>query len=64
MEKNVGGADKNIRIVAGIAIIAAGIVYESWLGAVGLIPITTAMLGWCPPYSLFGISSCNNNSES
>ena len=58
MEKNVGGMDRNLRILTGIAIIAAGVVYESWWGAVGLIPITTALLGWCPPYAILGMSSC------
>ena len=58
MEKNVGGIDRNLRIIVGIAIIAAGVVYESWWGAVGLIPITTALLGWCPPYAILGMNSC------
>lgn len=58
MERNVGGIDRNIRIVAGVAVIAAGVVYESWWGAVGLIPITTALFGWCPPYAILGINSC------
>ena len=41
MEDNVGGIDKNIRIAVGIAVIAAGIVYQSWWGAIGLKPLTT-----------------------
>jgi len=58
MQKNVGGIDRGIRIVIGIAVIAAGIVYKSWWGVIGLVPIATALLGWCPPYAIFGINSC------
>lgn len=58
MEKNVGGADRVVRIVAGIGIIAAGAVYQSWWGIIGVVPLATATLGWCPPYSLLGINTC------
>ena len=61
MEKNVGGIDRNIRIVAGIGIIAAGIIYDSWWGALGIIPVTSGLLCWCPPYALLGMSSCKIN---
>jgi len=63
MEKNVGGIDRKIRIVAGIGIIAAGIIYASWWGALGIIPIITALLCWCPPYALLGLSSCKLNQK-
>jgi hypothetical protein len=59
MQKNVGGADKTIRIVLGLAIIAAGVYFQSWWGAIGIVPLTTALLGWCPPYSLLGINTCS-----
>lgn len=65
MEKNVGGFDKKLRIAVGAAIIAAGVLYNSWWGAIGILPITSALLGWCPPYAIFGINSCKtNNTES
>ena len=28
------------------------------MGFVGLVPLTTAILGWCPPYALLGINTC------
>lgn len=59
MQQNVGSADRTIRIVLGLAIIAAGAWYQSWWGAVGIVPLATATLGWCPPYSLLGINTCS-----
>ncbi|MCX7797009.1 MAG: DUF2892 domain-containing protein [Melioribacter sp.] len=58
MKKNVGTTDKILRIVIGILIIAIGIITQSWWGLIGLIPIVTALIGWCPLYLLFGLSTC------
>lgn len=58
MQNNIGKADRVFRIVAGIAIIAAGVYFESWWGAIGALPLLTAALGWCPAYLPFGISTC------
>jgi hypothetical protein len=57
MQQNVGGIDRTLRIVAGLAIIGAGIFYQSWWGAIGLIPLGTALIGWCPLYVPFKLSS-------
>ena len=57
MKTNMGGADRVIRVVLGVAIIAAGYYYKSWFGAIGLIPLFTAIVGWCPAYLPFGIST-------
>lgn len=56
--KNVGGADRVVRVVVGVAIIAAGFYFKSWWGAVGLVPLVTAAIGWCPAYVPFGITTC------
>lgn len=58
MKCNVGGVDRVVRIIIGLAVIGLGIVYQSWWGAIGLIPLATAALGWCPLYLPLGISSC------
>lgn len=58
MNRNVGGADRIARLVLGVAIIAAGLYFKSWWGAIGVVPILTAAIGWCPAYLPFGISSC------
>ncbi len=63
MKKNVGSTDRLIRAIAGIAIIAAGVYFQSWWGAVGAVLLGTAAIGWCPPYSLLGINSCRTPDE-
>jgi hypothetical protein len=59
MKANVGRTERLIRVVVGVVIVGVGVVYESWWGAVGLVPIATGLIGWCPPYALLGISTCS-----
>lgn len=59
MKANVGGMDRIARIVLGlvlIALAATGTV-GVW-GWLGLVPLATGALGWCPPYAIFGFSTC------
>lgn len=58
MKCNVGKTDKVIRIIIGFSIGAAGIYFKSWWGLVGIIPVFTALVGWCPLYFPFRISTC------
>ena len=58
MKQNVGSIDRVIRFLLGAGIIAAGAFYQNWWGAVGAVPLLTAIVGWCPPYHLLGISTC------
>ncbi len=58
MNKNIGRTDKIIRIAIGLTIICAGIYFGSWWGAIGLAPIITAFIGWCPAYLPLGLSTC------
>lgn len=57
MQHNVGGIDRMVRIIAGLAIIAAGLYFKSWWGIVGIMPLLTGTLRWCPAYLPFGIKS-------
>lgn len=57
MQKNIGKTDKTIRIIVGLVIIVIGLYFQSWWGAIGLIPLGTALINWCPPYALLGIST-------
>ncbi|OPX27728.1 MAG: hypothetical protein B1H07_00770 [Campylobacteraceae bacterium 4484_166] len=63
MNKNVGKTDKTIRIVLGLAIIGYGVYTQSLLGLIGLIPLGTALIGWCPLYPVCGITTvCKSDS--
>ena len=61
MKNNVGRTDRTIRIVIGVLILAIGLFAESWWGLIGLIPVVTGMIGWCPLYVPFGISSARKD---
>ena len=63
MKKNVGGADKVIRLTAALVIIALGVVYQSWWGVLGIVPLFTGSAGWCPLYLPFGITTMKSGSE-
>ncbi|MDQ7017361.1 MAG: DUF2892 domain-containing protein [Gammaproteobacteria bacterium] len=54
---NVGKADKIIRVILGLSIIAGGVIFQSWWGLVGAVSLTTAAMGWCPTYLIFGINT-------
>jgi len=58
MKKNIGSVDKGIRLALGLTIVGAGAYFQSWWGLVGVVFIGTALLNWCPPYALLGISTC------
>ncbi len=60
MTKNVGGIDRILRIIAGIALIGLALagVIGVW-GYIGIVPLATAAMGWCPAYSIFGIKTCS-----
>lgn len=55
---NVGKTDRIVRIILGIAIILLGIYFQSWWGAVGIVPLATGLLRLCPAYIPFGFSTC------
>jgi len=61
MKQNIGKTDRIIRVVIGLIIIAVGAYFKSWWGAIGLLPIITAALGWCGLYAVFGISTRRAN---
>jgi hypothetical protein len=60
LTKNMGGMDRLIRAVLGVAALAWFATAQGplhWLGLIGLVPLATAAIGSCPLYSLFGMST-------
>jgi hypothetical protein len=61
MTTNIGGTERILRVVAGLVLVALAATGQlgawAWLG---LVPIATGLVGWCPPYSLLGINTCKN----
>lgn len=58
MKQNVGGIDRILRLVVGLALIGWGVAAQNMWGLIGIIPLATAAIGWCPTYLPFGFSSC------
>jgi hypothetical protein len=59
MKTNIGSLDRVIRIIAGIFIIS--LLFwgpKSPWALLGLVPLVTAIIGYCPPYAMLGISTC------
>ena len=59
MKENIGEADKAVRLIAGFVALGAGFYFQSWWGAIGLIILATAAIGWCPPYAILGFNTCS-----
>lgn len=59
MPCNAGKFDRALRIIVGLALLALVFVgpQTPW-GWVGLVPLLTGLVGYCPAYSIFGINSC------
>jgi hypothetical protein len=63
MTKNMGGIDRALRIIVGLLLLAFAItgVPETgynWIGWIGVVPLLTAFIGWCPAYTVVGLSTC------
>lgn len=63
MKKNIGSLDRIIRIILGLAILGAGYYYESWFGLIGLVPLFTAAINWCPLYLPCGLNTCKKKND-
>jgi hypothetical protein len=64
MKPNVGGIDRIARIVLGLVLVglaATGTV--GWWGWLGIVPLATGALGWCPPYAIFGFNTCSMKNQ-
>jgi hypothetical protein len=57
MKCNIGNTDRVIRIIAGLGLIAWGLATQNPWGAIGLVPLLTGIIRWCPAYVPFKIST-------
>lgn len=62
MKINVGKYDRAVRVTLGIVIIALGIIFKSFLGLLGIIPLATGLFRLCPLYMPFKISTHKKDS--
>jgi hypothetical protein len=62
MSKNVGGLDRILRIVIGLALISLVFVgpHTAW-GWIGVVPLFTGLFSWCGLYTVLGINTCKNS---
>lgn len=59
MKANVGGIDRVLRIVAGLALIAWALFGGGPVWAwIGVMPLATGLINFCPAYGILGISTC------
>lgn len=59
MGKNEGRLDRALRVGAGLVLV--GLAATGTLGAwawIGVVPLATGLLGWCPLYTVLGINTC------
>jgi Inner membrane protein YgaP-like, transmembrane domain len=63
MDLNEGTLDRGLRVLVGLALIAFplgifGMDRAYVWGWIGLVPLVTGLVGWCPAYTLFGFKTC------
>ncbi len=67
MDTNVGNADRILRVLIGVSLILfaafATTIPYSWIGWIGVIPLFTALVGWCPIYRMIGANTCLKGNE-
>lgn len=63
MKCNVGSVDRLLRIIIGLVIAILGVVFNSWWGLVGVVPIATGLFSFCPFYIPLKISTAKNEAQ-
>jgi hypothetical protein len=59
MTRNEAGWDRGLRIIGGAGLIGMALAGSWWpWGLIGAVPLLTGLTGWCPAYSLLGVSTC------
>jgi len=61
MKQNVGSTDRLVRLLLAAGLFSLFFILhgeQRWLGLIGLVPLATGLIHWCPLYSLFGLRTC------
>lgn len=61
MKANAGGVDRALRVIAGLVLIVLAATGTAGVGAwgyIGVVPLLTGLLGFCPAYTLLGMNTC------
>ena len=64
MTENVGWIDRVLRVIVGLALIAFALGWGvpatgwNWIGWIGVVPLLTAVFGYCPAYRVLRLSTC------
>lgn len=64
MKANIGTADRVIRIVVGLILLSLLFILDGsikYIGLIGIVPLLTAFIKFCPLYTLFKINTCSRN---
>jgi hypothetical protein len=64
MKCNAGTVDRSIRVIAGLALIALAATgtVGAW-GYIGIVPLLTGIVGFCPAYTMLGMSTCSTEKK-
>ncbi len=60
MKQNVGTADRVVRVIVGLAVLSVLFMLDGgirYIGLLGFVPLLTGIVGWCPLYSAFRVST-------
>ena len=66
MNLNVGNTDKVIRIIVGVCILSLLFLLKGdarLLGLIGIVPLATGLVGYCPLYSMLGLNTCSTKTR-
>jgi hypothetical protein len=61
MKANVGSTDRIVRVIAGLVLLAYALLGQGparWFGLIGVVPLLTALFGYCPLYAVLGMQTC------
>lgn len=63
MEKNEGKFDRITRVILGLALIVVAFVTDIYWLLIGVVPLVTGAVGFCPAYKLLGVSTCSTKNQ-